>query len=281
MSTVAKILVVLNLILAAAFVGSAASYLGHQDHWKQQYDDREAQLLAEIDDKNKALTETKDQLAQAKQAHRDANDKLTASEAENRKMTAENQHLREHNDQQSAQLTRATAALEAMTQSLDSNRTLIDQLQSENKKLHEANVAVQQDRDAAVEQGNRLEMQLNNETETRKSVEGRLAQLNADLERANFELAAWRNRYPGGVVGAEQPAQNGQINAANNSANVYVISLGAEDGVKAGFQYVVSRGGEYVATIQINDVQAKQSAGFALKGYSKGEIRQGDRIMNR
>ena len=281
MSTVAKILVVLNLILACAFVGSAASYLGHQDHWKSQYDVMETDYLSQLDTKNKKITETETLLTQSRSAQKEAASKQAAAEAANRTLTAENQHLREHNDAQSAQLTRATAALEAMTQSLDSNRTLIDQLQGENKSLHEANVAVQQDRDAAVESANRLELQLNNETETRKNVEARLAQLNADLERANFELAAWRNRYPGGVVGAEQPPHDGQVTAANNGTNVYVVSLGAEDGVKAGFQYVVSRGGEYIATIQINDVQAKQSAGFALKGYSKGEIRQGDRIMNR
>ena len=39
MSTVAKILVVLNLVLAVAFLASASSYLGNQDTWHNKYND--------------------------------------------------------------------------------------------------------------------------------------------------------------------------------------------------------------------------------------------------
>ena len=46
------------------------------------------------------------------------------------------------------------------------------------------------------------------------------------------------------------------------------------------FQYIVSRGSDYVATIQIDNVQAKQAAGSAVKALSKGSINRGDVVMN-
>ena len=38
MSTVAKVFVVLNLLLAAIFLGSAAALLGHSDNWHTRFD---------------------------------------------------------------------------------------------------------------------------------------------------------------------------------------------------------------------------------------------------
>ena len=50
--------------------------------------------------------------------------------------------------------------------------------------------------------------------------------------------------------------------------------------MKPGFQYIVSRGAEYIATIQIDDVQAKKASGSALQGMSKGKPQKGDRVMS-
>ena len=58
-----------------------------------------------------------------------------------------------------------------------------------------------------------------------------------------------------------------------------VISLGAEDGVRPGFLYMISRGSTYLGDLQIDDVQAKQSSGFIV-GDAKGPIQAGDDIHN-
>ena len=63
-------------------------------------------------------------------------------------------------------------------------------------------------------------------------------------------MQAIAERFPGMDVAA-QPMHSGRVLAANNNDNVYVISLGEEDGVKPGFRYTVSRGARYIATIQI------------------------------
>ncbi len=282
MSTVAKILIVVNLALAALFLGSASTYLNNQDHWKSKYGELD-------DDMNKKL-QTQQSLTKQAEGERDqARTSLSQTEAdlskkagENVLLASENKQLRSAYDQKTAQLTRATAALERLTATVDSNRQLIDQLQSETSRLNDALNTVQQARNAALEQVARLGNQLQNETEKSKSLEARVSSVNTSLERAQFEIATWHKRYPGDrIMGAEQPSHEGMVLAANDGANVVVISLGAEDGVKEGFQYLVSRGDKYVATIKIRDVQAKQSAGFSMRDVQQLAPQKGDRVASK
>ena len=113
--------------------------------------------------------------------------------------------------------------------------------------------------------------------------------LSAQLEDTKHKLRAAQltaetavSRAGGaGDVPMDQPAHAGQILSVDNSANVAIISLGAEDGVRPGFRYTVSRGNQYVTMIEITDVQAKQSAGRSIKTLQKADIQRGDRVMSR
>ncbi len=59
-----------------------------------------------------------------------------------------------------------------------------------------------------------------------------------------------------------------------------VISLGSEDGVRPGYRYTVSRGSTYVGVIEITDVQARQSAGRAIKSLQKENLQRGDTVVS-
>ncbi len=73
-------------------------------------------------------------------------------------------------------------------------------------------------------------------------------------------------------------ASGARVLATDGRANVHVISLGAEDGVKLGSTYGVSRGSEYIGTLKITHVQAKQAAGSSVAELPRGDIRRGDRV---
>jgi uncharacterized protein (DUF3084 family) len=279
MSTVAKILVVLNLILAGFFLASASNYLGQQDNFSKK-------LTAEIaahDQTRKELTTRVTELEDTvRQQQKDTNalrEERSVAQAETQRLDAALKHMTEAYDQVAENSTRAQRAVDQLTNSLNATRALNDALTKDNTQLREGLTASANDRDAKVSQVNALQMQLQNETERANSLETKLATAKEENERQAFTIAWFQDRFPG-VSAVAQPAHTGRILAANNKDNVYVISLGEEDGVKAGFQYIVSRGDEYVATIQINDVQAKQAAGFALKGMSKGEVRRSDTVMS-
>lgn len=84
-----------------------------------------------------------------------------------------------------------------------------------------------------------------------------------------------------GVVPVEQPVHDGQVLSVDSSANAVVISLGSVDGVQFGFRYTVSRGSQYVATVEITDAQTKRSAGRSIKSLHKLDIQVSDQVMNR
>jgi len=279
MSTVAKILVVLNLGLAVFFLASASNFLGQQDNYKNKLT-AETAAHAETRAVKDGIIAEKDQTiltvnAQVNNLTRERD----VAQAENGRLAAANTHERTAFDQLSSTAAHNAHSVAQLTKSLDSARDMIGSLQKSNGQLRDDLKQAQDDRDAKIAQVNALQQQLANETENRKGLETSLAAAQETIQRQDFTLRWFNERFPGARA-STQPAHSGQILASDNKANVYVISLGEEDGVKPGFTYIVSRGGQYIATIQIGNVQAKQSAGRALKDISKGDVHRGDKVMN-
>lgn len=279
MSTVAKILVVLNLGLAAAFLGSASNYLAWQETYRVKLSQEEARHAQTRKDAEASRNELLARVTLLSGQLTEAQNQKSVAETARQNLEAENKNLKEIFAQLAGDLDRAQKSIESMTKTIDSNRTLIDNLNAALNELRENLRSAQSDRDAAIEMVNSLQLQLQRETEKGRDLEAKLADLSEHNKRIAFELNWFKERNPG-ATSVVQPPHDGRILAADGARNVYVISLGEEDGVLPGFQYIVSRGDEYVGTIQIDNVQAKQAAGFAIKGMSKGEIRKGDRVIN-
>jgi chromosome segregation ATPase len=277
MSTVAKILVVLNLGLAAVFLGSASNYLGHMDNYKAQLKKEAAQ---HADTRKQAVATQEDLEGRLRAAGQDltaARGERDKAQGETQRILAEVTHLREAYNQAAANATLATRSVDQLTNSLNAAKDLNIALQQDNNQLRQNLLTAQQDRDAKVAMVNSLQLTLENETKARSALDARLTDASEKIKRMGFELSYYQEKFPD-LVATVQPAHSGRVLAVDNGANVFVISLGEEDGVKAGFQYIVSRGADYVATIQINDVQAKKSAGFAVKSLSKGPVNRNDKV---
>jgi chromosome segregation ATPase len=278
MSTVAKILVVLNLVLAGFFLASASNYLGNQDSFRDKLNEEKtahAQTRSDLETRVAELEGTLRAQAKDMNSIREERGKL---QAENGRLDASVTHAREAYDQLAENQTRAQRAVDQLTSSLNATRSLNDALTKDNTQLREALRVSQADRDAKVAMVNSLQMQLQNETEARKATEVKLAAAEEDNKRKDFRLAWYTEKFPGAEA-SEQPAHSGRV-LASADGGVVVISLGEEDGVKPGFQYTVARGNKYIGTIQISTVQAKQSAGFVLKDLSKGDVQTNDQVMS-
>jgi len=279
MSTVAKILVVLNLGLAAVFLGSAANYLGQQDNFRTELDEERTAHDVTRADRDKEKAELEGRLRAQGADLTTAREQRTTAQTENQRISSELTHLREAYNVAAANATTSTRTVDQLSNSLNASRDMNTALQTDNNNLRGNLLKAQQDRDAKVAMVNSLQLQLENETKARSAVTTRLTDAQEQIKRMGFELSYFKDKFPGHVASA-QPAHTGRVVAVDNGANVVVISLGEEDGVKPGFQYMVSRGADYVATIQINDVQAKKSAGYAVKSMSKGNINKNDKVTS-
>src|SRR5436190_24332916 len=72
MSTVAKVFVVLNLLLAVAFLGAAATHLGYDDSYRKKLTDVTAQKDQEIGRLNGLITEANREKANLQEQKNDA-----------------------------------------------------------------------------------------------------------------------------------------------------------------------------------------------------------------
>jgi hypothetical protein len=167
-----------------------------------------------------------------------------------------------------------------LTGTVESYSNLIQSLKDSNVQLTQKVAAIKADRDAVNDNAQRLASQLQTETANSNALAARLNDTREKLASTEMALEGYKARYGSDIAGAPQPNHGGRILAARNNDNVYVISLGAEDGVKPGFRYTVSRGDNYVAVIQIREVQSKQSAGFSVKDIEKSAIQQGDVVSS-
>ena len=274
MSTVAKVLVVLNFLLAAVFLGSASALLGHSDNWKDRYTKDTGQLKKDLDSektKTAALTADNDKLLKDKGAA----DKLADTyKREAEAVQTQNASLKAQFDLLATAQGSASRALQIAQNTIDGQGKLIQTLQESRKTDIDTANNANDEKNAAVKMQNALEANLADLTSQLKDAQSKLNDTSLKLQRAEFELEWWRSTHPGAGQGAEQPFQQAKVLQADNTNNIVVLSIGAEDGVKVGYRYTISRGNQFVTTIEITNVQAKMAAGKATLG--KGAAMPGD-----
>ena len=279
MSTVAKVFVVLNLLLAVAFLGAAATHLGYDDSYRKKLTDVTAQKDAEIAKQVGLVAEANKEKTTLQGQKNDATQRadVANTRAESFK-TAYDQIVNDHNKMMAAYASSSDGLKTAML-TIKNYETLTTNLQNERTNTLGALAAAQ---DAEIQaRKNQATTELNLEQATMQ-----LQDTLAKLETASKELESTRTQLEscqrgGGTVISTQPAQTGKILQADNARNIYVFSLGSEDGVKVGYRYTVARGNHYVAEIVIDRVEAKIASGSTVKGMSTGDIQPGDDAMSR
>jgi hypothetical protein len=281
MSNVAKFLIVVNLLLAGVFVGSAANFLGQKDFVQQKQEGEINELKAKfatvsqeraaLDTKNKELSGENNNLkAEILVARQSATDAKKESEGLSTLLAS-----------QGASLSRAVMALELLNSQTAALQTLNATLQAERASMKESRDIEHTARVAAEALVATTGRQLEDEVGARKSAEGVVADTNRKVQQVEAELEAYRTQFPNFKGGTAQPAISpGKVLAADNAMGLVVISLGEEDGLKRGYEYIVSRGSQYVATIKITDVQAKKATGTVVKGMQKSPVQANDTVMN-
>jgi hypothetical protein len=279
MSTVAKVFVVLNLILAVAFLGAAAAFLGWDDWYRKRLDAALGEHGRVLTARDAVITDLRGQLAEAQRNAKDATDQKNTLQGQVSALQASYDQMKKSYDELNASATAATRALLVAQNTIKEGRQLTDQLMTERQALTDTAKRFQEERDAAVKNQATADLQLEKTMTELKDLTVKLSQTETDLQRTQFRLRQFEERYPGGMPGPEQPMQTAKVLAADDATNVVVISLGSEDGVKEGFRYTISRGNQYVGTIEITHVEAKQAAGRSQRDVQSRPIMKGDDAM--
>lgn len=277
MSPVAKILVVLNLLLAIAFLAASATFLGQKESWKKQYNDLDAKKKEEIAD-------LKANLEDANQRFSDQRNQTNVVQTELTELKARFEAKQEEYDAVATAQQTLLGQYERLSQTYTDLQQTVDQLNSDKTRLiDEKDSALAEKRNAVESMNNalteqrRLEAEIRNNQDMMGEMEKQMTAMAEELEQTKLVVAAFE-REVGSLPGLISPPKiEARVSGVNNDQNIVLLSVGSDDKVKVGYTFTIYRGSEYVATVVVDDVQRDVCSGYSKKELEKGMIQVGDK----
>ena len=280
MSSIGRILIVVNLLLAALFAGWAAQALQESQSWKDQYDvleassadelrqanDENADLLAQLSERENALVTARDT----------AQDKTTEAERLQTELTAaraDNQTLKSSLDGMNARLSDLARNVDATSERAASAEA-------------DARAAIVAKEDAEDAQREAQRAQRDAEDEARSlatqvaALEGSLAALTGDLASANNRLdavVALTGVDPNDILDVP-PLDRDVIAVRMDLAPGFIsINAGRQDGVRRGMVFQIYRGATYKGEVQVEEVTDGACSAVVTTLVDGAEIARGDK----
>lgn len=283
MSTIGKFFVVLNLALAALFVGVSASLIGSGESYRKQLEDANASHLQVLADKDSAFGTLTSEFQQM----RGERDRL---QSENNTLKADKSALTESLEtasQKNSELTEKLTGIEAQLGNLEStNRDQAGQLEN----LRNANSTYRDERDAAQAARVASESRATSAEERARLADGRASDLQSALaaEKRRAEQAETERDTIQAVAGISadmyknQPQLEGTVLSVEyvGKEAYVVIDLGKSSKVERGYTFDVFDGSTYKGRIRVETVNDSKSAGSVMLAGT-AQIAAGDRVATR
>jgi chromosome segregation ATPase len=281
MSVIAKILIVLNLLLAVVFLGAASTFLGQQESYKIKLEKLDSDKKREIDTLEATLKAAEDKAtgqerlaATRQQEIVDLKGRFEAKETDYAEI------LKGHNTLlgQWEELSQTSKDLVAQNQQLTAEK---DQLAAEkDQALAEKRDAIGNMNDANAE-AQRLKEQVIASQDNEAELEKRLVAMADENDSMDTRLKAYENEVgplPGGV---SQKAMKAKVSGVQNELNIVLLSVGRNEGVQVGYTFTIYRGNKYVGQVKIDKVEKDYCSGYSVKGLEQAPISVGDDASTR
>ena len=214
MTTMAKIFVGLNLILACSAFGAAAALLGAQDAYKSKLEETTTNDMETINRLNQRIS---DKTAEVEFQRAKASDAISAAtqaegvkttlQAELNKATEVNAQLRSTNERHAAELT----SLRELLTSFNANLKAMQEKSTEQIALA---LEWQRKFQESESENARLTQTVNNQTEENTHLAAEKSGLDKALKNAEFMVAAYAKRY------GSAPAMSSTVTFSVSSASL-------------------------------------------------------------
>jgi uncharacterized protein (DUF2126 family) len=255
MSPIGRLFVVLNLILAAIFVGFAGTYLQSADDWKTKHDDV-------VTEKNELETRLEGQLAAVSQdlvamerRHNQADQARANLETDNARLVAENERLQ-------STLTAIQGDVASLQASAATVASSIDRATTDAAQARQASIAASAERDEAVRARLTAEADLRDAnvqiaqlTDTIGERDTRIAALDANIREQGVLLqVAIANGF---VPAMAQPSLEGTVNhvaAGGKLVTITVTDNPSAAEIKPGYSFAIYRGEDYKGEAHVTSV---------------------------
>ena len=276
MSLFAKIMVVVNLILAVVFLASAGTVLNAMESWKAKHGrDTDALQMENAD-----LAKQRDaQTAAKEKAQQASNAAETAKVAAEEKLNV----LQNSNDAVMAQNVKLAEQLETLVATQQDLQTKNSELQGIIENLRGELARAEGEKRDALAEGEtlrqtvaRLEQELADANSAVAAQEMANATQAEQIDQLNTTVAMYNKHFgplPGGVT---MKPLDAVVQAVDNANDIYILSVGSADGVTEGYEFTVHRNGEYIATVVVDKVFANHASARTKDGLKRKDAQAGD-----
>jgi len=264
MSTVQKVFVVLIFTLAATFTGLSLQMLSTEQHWKEKFRDKEKELA-----EYKKETDAK---------IKDLETKITSLEKKQTELEAENKTLQENLNNSEERNQRQAKEISDLRQTERVLRNQITDLQKQNKDYKDKLDAKTAD---FIKEKKRAEdlvklyhfkqaeladviSELNELKQKHASLLEVYRKNEEELRVAKELLDIWKKKYhieEEGIGGRALPVKpiEGKVLAVTKSKEtglneIVMLSVGRQDDVKVGYEFVIYRGETYICKVVVKEV---------------------------
>ncbi|OYP32170.1 hypothetical protein [Rhodopirellula sp. MGV] len=165
------------------------------------------------------------------------------------------------------------------------NLTETDKIQAEqlqeltdaNKRLREQVTQEQKNRDDLFAQTLVLQDKLSEAQGVRMELDERNKNLAAELTRFR-EVADHMGIDPKAPLDGAPPDRNGNVLVVTRNKGLVEVSIGQDDGIRAGHQLDVTRDDRYIGRLRVVKTEPDRAVAEIMKDYSEGFILEGDRV---
>jgi len=281
MSLFAKIMVIVNFILAVMFLAAAGTLLGASEDYKAKYDKAMSDMASEASTHKAQIEKDIADINAGRSRLADSEKAKAAAEAVLKDLQNSNDAVNKANTQLRSDLDKLAEAQKDLQGRLADQNKMIE----EGRTQYSASEAARKEGDAKIKAQSEEIARLKQDSET--------AQKNADAAQAESktlrdkvdEQTTLLDRYKkekgpinGGVT---MKPVSGVVQAVDNRVDIYIISVGSHDGVEVGYEFTVYRGSEYVSTIVIDKVFPNYASGTTKPGTKKRDVMAGDECTTR
>ena len=278
MNWLGKVFVVLILIMSLIFMGLAMAVYATHRNWREVVEGPNG-LRRQLDEARQANEELKSEhnrrvedLTREKEA---AEQQLAKLETERVALADNNVRIQTELDQLRQQQREHIAAV-AYTQSLNEGLT------KEATGLRQQIRTEQQARDTAFAktlEATEAVHQLTGQYETARERSEQLTKQVSGMTHVMREQGLDPATEPGAVV----PTVDGVVSQVRRTAGAQLVevTIGADDGLKAGNTLEVFRGSKYLGRVEILQTSPDKSVGRIDRRFQQGQIQEGDRVATR
>lgn len=283
MSSVGKVFIIANLVLAAIFVGSAASLINTSGEYRQKHQEAVAEMEALRTELEGQISDLQSEFNTVSgQKDRLTNEK-TSLDAAKKALDGELETERQQNADLRESLNTLTAKLGDLEQT---NRTLNNQkgeVEAQLRTLITERDGALDERDAALSESTAAMEEARIATNQVEDLRRRWEDSQERARDLEAQLAAVVREYGVDLSNiSPQPDLEGVVLNASytGGAPVVLINLGKRQGVRPGHTFDVFAGGTYKGQVRVDVVNESNSAA-TISLPTQFQISKGDRVATR